>query len=118
MADTECACGRGLPRLTAVEGRALDALRAADGRTVPGEFISALLMHVPEIARFRVEQESVDRLVIQAVMARPLSERSETLLRREMQRAFGSGTVCELRPVTHIPPLSSGKRRLTVGMGA
>jgi phenylacetate-CoA ligase len=117
MADTPCPCGRGLPRLASVDGRLLDALRTADGRVVPGEFMAALLQNVPEVAQFRVEQTSVDRLVISAVMHRPLSQRSETLLDTEIAKAFGQGTVCELQPVAHIPKLSSGKRRVTIGMG-
>jgi phenylacetate-CoA ligase len=118
MADAGCPCGRGLPRLTAIDGRALDALRTVDGRTVPGEFMAALLMNVPELAHYRVEQKRIDRLVISAVMNRPLSAQSERLLRHEIAKTFGPATVCELQPVTHIPRLSSGKRRVTVGMGA
>ena len=118
LADTSCRCGRGLPRLKAVAGRVLDALRTPDGRTVPGEFFPHLLKDIPEIAQYRVEQKSIDRLVISTVLTRSLSEPSESLLRREIAKVFGSRTVYELHPVTHIPTLSSGKRRVTVGMGA
>jgi phenylacetate-CoA ligase len=118
MADTSCRCGRGLPLLTAIEGRVLDRLRTADGRVVPGEFFPHLLKDVPELAQYRVEQKSLDRLVISAVLSRPLSERSETLLRREIGKVFGLGTAYELQPVSHIPGLGSGKRRVTVGMSA
>lgn len=116
--DAPCRCGRGLPRLHAIEGRALDALRSADGRIVPGEFFPHLLKDVPEIAQFRVEQAAVDRLVISAVLRRPLSERSGALIRREIEKVFGPGTTHEIRPVAHIPALASGKRRVTVGLGA
>ena len=116
VSDASCRCGRGLPLLEAIEGRALDALRTADGRTVPGEFFPHLLKDIPELAHYRVEQKSVNRLVISAVLTQPLSERSEGLLRREIGKVFGSGTVFELQPVAHIPSLSSGKRRVTVGM--
>ena len=101
-----------------VEGRVLDALRTADGRTVPGEFFPHLLKEIPELTHYRVEQKSIDRIVISAVLSGPLSDRSETLLRREIGSVFGSGTACELQPVTHLPKLSSGTRRVTVGMGA
>ena len=80
IADTSCRCGRGLPLLTAIEGRVLDALRTADGRIVPGEFFPHLLKDIPELAQYRVEQKSLDRIVISAVLAQPLSERSERLL--------------------------------------
>jgi phenylacetate-CoA ligase len=118
MTDRSCRCGRGLPLLEAIQGRVLDALRTADGRTVPGEFFPHLLKDIPEIAEYRVAQKRIDRLLISAVLTRPLSERSEGLLRREIGKVFGPGTVCELQPVPHIPALSSGKRRVTVGMGA
>jgi phenylacetate-CoA ligase len=118
MADISCRCGRGLPRLTAIEGRVLDALRTADGRTVPGEFFPHLLKDIPEVAHYLVEQTSIDRLVILAVLTRPLSERSERLLRHEIGKVFGPRTVYDLQPVTEIPRLSSGKRRVTVGMVA
>jgi phenylacetate-CoA ligase len=118
MARSSCGCGRGLPRLEAVEGRVVDALRTAGGRTVPGEFFPHLLKDIPELAQYRVAQESLDRLVISAVLTRPLSERSRKLLRGEIDKVFGPGTICEIQPVTHIPALKSGKRRVTVGMGA
>jgi phenylacetate-CoA ligase len=117
-ADTPCRCGRGLSLLEAIEGRVLDALRTADGRTVPGEFFPHLLKDIPEVAEYRVEQKSIDRLVISAVLTRPLSEPSGRLLRREIEKVFGPSTLCELQPATHIPRVSSGKRRITVGMGA
>lgn len=118
VANASCRCGRGLPRLKRVEGRLLDALRTADGRTVPGEFFPHLLKDIPEIGRYRVEQTSLDRIVISAVLTQPLSDRSEALLRHEIGTVFGSRTIWELQPVTDIPGLSSGKRRMTVGMGA
>jgi phenylacetate-CoA ligase len=118
FADASCPCGRGLPRLQTVEGRLLDALRTADGRVVPGEFFPHLLKEIPELAQYRVEQKSLDRLVISAVLNARLSERSESLLRREIGKVFGPGTACEIQPVQHIPSLSSGKRRITVGPGA
>lgn len=118
VANGACRCGRGLPRLKAIEGRVLDVLRTADGRTVPGEFFPHLLKEVPELAHYRVEQKSLDRIVISAVLIEPLSDRSQALLRREIERVFGFRTVCEVQPVAHIPALRSGKRRVTVGIGA
>jgi phenylacetate-CoA ligase len=118
LAGGACCCGRGLPVLAAIDGRVLDVLRTVDGRTVPGEFFPHLLKDIPEIAEFRVEQKRSDRLIILAVLTRPLSAGSRNLLRREVANVFGAGTVCELEPVDRIPPLKSGKRRVTVGMGA
>jgi phenylacetate-CoA ligase len=117
VTNESCPCGRGLPMLRGLEGRVLDSLRTADGRTVPGEFFPHLLKEVPELAHYRVEQQAVDRLVISAVLTAPLSEPSAALLRREVGRVFGAYTTCEVRPVTRIPSLPSGKRRVIVGLG-
>jgi len=113
-----CPCGRGLPRLDRIEGRVVDALRTIDGRTVPGEFFPHLLKEIPELAEYRVEQKSLDRLVISAVLTHALSERSEALLRREIGAIFGPGTAWEIQRVDRIPRLNSGKRRVTVGIEA
>jgi phenylacetate-coenzyme A ligase PaaK-like adenylate-forming protein len=116
--DRSCRCGRGLPLLTAIDGRVLDALRTADGRIVPGEFFPHLLKDIPEVAAYRVEQKRTDRLVISAVLARPLSDRSKGLLGHEIGKVFGPGTAYEIKCLDEIPRLSSGKRRITVGMNA
>ena len=113
-----CPCGRGLPMLESIEGRVLDTLRTADGRTVPGEFFPHLLKEVPEFAQYRVEQRTLDHVVISAVLNQPLSERSAALLRDEIGKVFGDSTRWELQPVSEIPALRSGKRRVTVGLGA
>ena len=118
LLDGRCACGRGLPRLGVVEGRVLDLLHTADGRMVPGEFFPHLLKDVPEFAQFRVEQRRPDEIVISAVLNAPLSDRSQQLLDHEIGKVFGTATRWEIRTVPDIPNLASGKRRVTVGLGA
>jgi phenylacetate-CoA ligase len=114
--DSPCRCGRGLPKIQRIEGRVLDALRTADGRTVPGEFFPHILKDIPEIAEYRVQQLALDHIVILAVLQSTLSDRSQSLLQREMARVFAEGTHWEVRPVVEIPKLASGKRRVTVGL--
>jgi phenylacetate-CoA ligase len=116
IVDGPCSCGRGLPRLGMIDGRVLDLLRTADGRTVPGEFFPHLLKDVPEFAQFRVEQPRPDALVLSVVLNAPLSDRSQSLLDHEIGKVFGSATRWEIRPVAHLPKLPSGKRRVTVGL--
>ena len=114
--DSPCSCSRGLPKIQRIEGRVLDTLRTADGRTVPGEFFPHILKDIPEIAQYRVEQLALDHIVILAVLQSTLSDRSQGLLQREMARVFAEDTHWEVRPVVEIPRLASGKRRVTVGL--
>lgn len=112
-----CGCGRGLPRLRAIEGRQLDVLRTADGRIVPGEFFPHLFKEFPEVRQFQARQEAIERIRILVVLDGEWSERSSSLLRRELLKVFGSGTAIDIDRVAAIPPLPSGKRRVTVGLG-
>ncbi len=116
MDDAPCSCGRGLPRIQRIEGRVLDALRTADGRTVPGEFFPHILKDIPEIAHYRVEQQGPEHIVILAVLQGALSDRSQGLLQREIAKVFAGSMRWEIRPVAEIPQLASGKRRVTVGL--
>lgn len=116
MLDGNCACGRSSPRLASVDGRLLDMLRTADGRVVPGEFFPHLVKDLTEVRQFQVQQLAMDRIVIRAVLDRPLSETSRSLLESEVGKVFGTTTNVEIKAVDQIPTLASGKRRVTIGM--
>jgi phenylacetate-CoA ligase len=116
LLEDRCACGRGLPRLRAIEGRVLDALRTVDGRIVPGEFFPHLLKEIPELTQYRVEQRTLDHIVISAVISQEISNASRALIQREVSKVFGAGTSCDIQTVKEIPMLPSGKRRITIGM--
>ena len=116
LSDSACPCGRGLPLIHRIEGRVLEVLRTRDGRTIPGEFFPHLLKDIREVREFQVQQSSVEEIVLSVVLARPLSESSETLLRQEMANVFSSATRVTIKPVEAIPQLPSGKRRVAIGM--
>lgn len=116
--STPCACGRGLPKVGAIEGRVLDVLRTPDGRMVTGELIPHLMKDIPEIREYRVKQVSLTLLSMQAVLSSPLSAASREIIDSEIRKAFGPETRLEVEQVATIEPLASGKRRVTIGMGA
>ena len=86
--DSPCRCGRGLPKIQRIEGRVLDALRTADGRTIPGEFFPHVLKDIPEIAQYRVEQRALDHIVILAVLRSSLSESSRGCSKARSRRSL------------------------------
>jgi phenylacetate-CoA ligase len=115
--DAPCECGRGLPRIGAIEGRALEVLRTPDGRVVPGEIFPHLMKEFPEIREFQARQLALDHIVISAVLDQPLSAAHRELMESELHKVFGAGLRIDLERVDTIPPLASGKRRVTIGMG-
>lgn len=116
FSDTPCSCGRGLPLLKNVEGRTLEMLRAPDGRIVPGELIPHLMKDIQEVREFQCEQKRLELIVLSVVLSGPLSESSQTLLRSELGKAFGTGVQLEILPVDSIPRRPSGKRQVTIGL--
>ena len=116
LSDSACACGRGLPLIRRIEGRILEVLRTPDGRTIPGEFFPHLLKEIGEVREFQVQQSSLEDIVLLVVLARPLTEGSEALLRQEVKKVFTPATRVTIKPVPAIPQLPSGKRRVSVGL--
>ena len=114
--DSPCSCGRGMPRIVSIEGRVLDVLRSADGRVIPGELFPHVLKEIPEVLEFRVTQTALTKLVMEAVLTAELSEKSKGILGSEILKAFGPQTELEIRRVEAIPRLTSGKRRVTIGL--
>lgn len=115
--DSPCQCGRGLPRIRSIEGRTLEVLRTPDGRVVPGEVFPHLMKEFPEIREFRARQSALDHIVISAVLDQPLSADHRELMDSELRKVFGPGLRIDLERVDTIPPLASGKRRVTIGLG-
>lgn len=116
LSNSVCPCGRGLPLIRSVEGRVLQALRTRAGRVVPGEFFPHLLKDVLEVREFRVQQMSLDEIVISIVLRRPLLDSSQTMLRHETSKVFGNDVRVSIKPVETIPLQPSGKRMVTVGL--
>jgi len=117
LSDSVCRCGRGLPLIRRVEGRTLEMIRTSDGRMVPGEFFPHLLKDIGEIQEFRVQQQSLEDVVLSVVLSRPLSHNSEAFLRQEIAKVFTPATRVIISPVDEIPRLPSGKRQVVVGIG-
>ena len=115
LGNAHCPCGRGLPLLQGIEGRVLEVLRTPEGRVVPGEFFPHLMKDAPEVKEFRVQQISLDEIIVSVVLSQELSGASQGMLRQEALKVFGSETRITIKPVDAIPPLASGKRSVTAG---
>ncbi|MBN8924799.1 MAG: polysaccharide biosynthesis protein [Rhodanobacter sp. 68-29] len=114
-ASTEtCPCGRGLPLLSHVDGRKLDAIRTPDGHLLPGEFFPHMLKDVPGLRRFQLVQRQLDRLELSMVCDERFDDDSLAYIRRELAKVVGDGVTLDCRLVEDIPLTPSGKLRVTV----
>lgn len=68
MADVPCPCGRGAPRVGAIEGRVQSIIQGTDGRYLPGTFFAHYLKEFDHaIRRFQVIQERRDAMTFRVV---------------------------------------------------
>ncbi len=79
-----CSCGRGLPLMDLIRGRADDFIIMPDGKSVsPLVFI---IPSIPGIGQYRIIQNRIDNLLVQIVPNRDFSENTTTALKEHIKR--------------------------------
>lgn len=111
---SRCVCGRGLPLLTRVDGRVLDAIRTPAGHMLPGEFFPHMLKDVAGLQRFQLVQRRLDRLDLAIVRGDGFDDASMDYIRREVNKVLGDSVQLDCHFVDDIPLTRSGKLRVTV----
>lgn len=116
LATTPCACGRTLPMLASLDGRADDLVRLPDGERAHDSVLLSRLYAVPGVTRLQLVQEDVDRFTIRVSHAGALPEAS---LGKQLVRALGDalgGRDVQAAVEIHetLQPDASGKFRTVI----
>lgn len=109
--DEACACGRGLPLLKEIQGRATDFVVAADGTIMHGLALIYVIRGVAGVENFKIVQESLGRTRVQLVTTADFRAESEREIVAGMKARLGEGVDVTLERVEHIPSEASGKFR-------
>jgi phenylacetate-CoA ligase len=112
--DAPCRCGRGLPLLRELHGRADDLLLALDGSRVPGQMVVHLVKDRAQIKAFKLVQESRDLVRILLVVAGELSAEAKSSIVHGVRATLGEQMRVEFEAVDAIPREASGKYRTVV----
>ena len=113
VSNSTCPCGRGLPMLERVLGRAFDPIVTPSGQVLSCLLFTGLLLdRYRAIQQLRVVQLTATTVELVVVVANDQCEKAEAL-RREVQSITGPSMTVSLRRVNEIPPDPSGKRRIT-----
>jgi len=110
----ECPCGRGLPLMERVEGRADAFIQVPGGRIFSPIIWTILLRRFLEIARFRVTQEKIDKIRIQIEPKGTFSQSIIEGVTKRVLDTLGGEVHIEIEPVDVIPRDNSGKVRSVV----
>lgn len=109
-----CGCGRGLARLSPVQGRTRHVIRTPDGRVIYGIMVCKVVNQFPEVRRWQLRQvgpESLRLLVVPSPSWRPEVAKA---LADQLEERFGAGLHFEVVPVDDIPLAPTGKLQTIV----
>jgi phenylacetate-CoA ligase len=112
--DAPCRCGRGLPLLRDIHGRADDLLLGLDGARVPGQVVVLVLRDLPGLRAFKVIQEERDLVRVLLVPEAGFPPDAERIVAAGLRAHLGAGLRVVLEPVGEIPREASGKYRTVV----
>jgi len=111
LSPRPCPCGRGLPVVEDVEGRATDFVVAADGTVMHGLALIYVLRELPGIEAFQIVQESRDLTRVKVVRSPRWSEDHERRIVEGFRRRLGEQVRVVVEPVERLQAEASGKYR-------
>lgn len=114
LSSQRCRCGRALPLLEKLEGRAMDFFLAADGRTIPGGSVFYAFYGIDGIDQFRVIQKEVGNFHIQITTGKNYRAESESRIREGIERRMRSPLEITFEYLPSFPAEPSGKFRCIV----
>ncbi len=114
LGSRACPCGRGLPLLEEIQGRSTDFVVAEDGTVMHGLALIYVLRDLPEIASFRIVQESRQQVRVQIVPASPFTPALKARISEGFRARLGKGVDVRIEPVAEIVPEASGKFRYVI----
>ena len=116
--DDDCPCGRGLPLLAQISGRATDVIRTSQGRYIPGVVLPLNFFASLGVDQFQIVQDTYDKVTVRVVLngGRSSDNRDHTIreIARHYSDALGDGIAVEVDAVGEIKPTLSGKRRIVI----
>ena len=109
-----CSCGRGLPRLRAVDGRRTDFLVTPTGKVMHALAVIYVLREIPSIREFQVVQERLDHLRVRIVPDGDFSGEAREIIAVRLAELFGGRLSLEIELEQAIPRSSAGKHRYVI----
>jgi len=118
--ETDCPCGRTLPTLNSVYGRAYDFLTTPAGQRFHAEAVMYIFEDAQRrglgVGQFQVIQEELASLLIRVVPMPGYSDRTERFLIEGVRAQMGQAMKVRVEQTPKIERERSGKMRLIVGL--
>lgn len=111
MESSKCDCGRNLPVLTDIQGRATDFITASDGTVMHGLALIYIVRDLEGIENFKIIQQSKLELDVEIVVDETFQKQSIEIIKNGMQERLGRDVLVNVYKVDRIKPEKSGKYR-------
>ena len=109
-----CACGRGLPVLSDIQGRSTDFVVAADGTVMHGLALIYILRDLPGVKSFKVIQESRALTRVLVVADADFDKEAIAVIEKGFKQRLGEQVLVMVEIVDTIAAEKSGKFRYIV----
>ncbi len=112
--EESCSCGRGLPLMDEIKGRATDFIVAQDGTVMHGLALIYIVRGITGVKEFKVIQESLDQTRILLVIDNTFDQSQLENIRTAVMQRLGASVNVTTELVDEILPEASGKYRYVV----
>ena len=114
MDGEACACGRGLPRLSEIQGRSTDFVVADDGTVMHGLSLIYVIRDLAGVKSFKVTQETRRLTRVELVTETGFDPAATQAIVAGFKRRLGAAVEVQVQLVPAIAPEKSGKYRYIV----
>ncbi len=114
LSEQSCNCGRGLPLLQEIQGRATDFVVSQDGNVMHGLALIYILRDIERIKEFKIIQETKSRTRVLLIVDDEFSRTDTETIINGFQARLGQGVSVEVEQVNEIPAEKSGKFRYVI----
>jgi phenylacetate-CoA ligase len=114
LINQPCGCDNPLPIMSSIDGRKLDIIKTASGKSIPGELFPHLFKEFESITRFQVKQSHINELNIAMIVRKALTEAEQKKIKDEINKYAEGELTLHLNFVDDIALTVSGKHRVTV----
>lgn len=114
LSDEGCPCGRGLPLIKDLEGRAEDFLTTPSGDIILPSRVITLFYPYKEVDAFQIVQRKKEEIVITIVRGEGYSQQISKEILRKFELIFGKECKIEIEYVEAIKKTPGGKMRIII----
>ncbi len=112
--DKRCSCGRTLPLMESIKGRANDFIVLPDGQIIASCFLVIVMQTFHEVLQYRVIQEKRDEIIVQIVRGEGYGRGTKEKILEEIGKITKNALKVDIRLTDLLSRDESGKIRTVV----